>query len=139
MLFEKIYSIAQDSALTMTFTANRETGTLTVVVIPKAIGENANPALHQPMSFEATPDELESQFAEALGSYSASRKSLADALKDAESVMAAAKSEVGSKTRKALKGASVKDAPASTVPVVVPESSGTSVAAATAEDNLFGE
>lgn len=133
MLFQKIFNIAQEAALTMSFTANREAGTLTVVVIPKMVDEKANPALHQPLSFEATPEELEDGFAEALGSYAATRKSLADALKDAETVIEAAKKEAASKASKAVRGASAKagaetkpakaaeNAPASdTVPVTVP-------------------
>jgi len=130
MLFQKIFDIAQEAALTMSFTANREAGTLTVVVIPKMIDEKANPALHQPLSFEATPDELEEGFAAALGSYAATRKSLADALKDAETVIEAAKKEAASKATKAVKAA--EKAPASdTVPITVP-------AAAPADaENLF--
>lgn len=133
MLFQKIYNIAQETALTMSFTANREAGTLTVVVIPKMVDEKANPALRQPLSFEATPEELEAEFAEALGSYAASRKSLADALKDTETVIEAAKKEATSKATKAIKTASPKAAAAnkpdkaeekaptgSTVPVTVP-------------------
>lgn len=105
-LFTKIHEIAQDAVLTMTFAANKENGTLTVTVIPKAVSDKANPALATPLSFEATPEELDVQFADALGRFQASRKSLADAVKDVEAVMAAAAKEATSKASKAVKNAS---------------------------------
>lgn len=119
MLFQKIFELAADTAITMTFVANRDAGTLTVTVIPKPLGEKSNPALSQPLSFEATPEELESSFAEALGSYGHMRKSLADTLKDAETVIESAKKDATTKAAKAVKGAE-KKAPkaAATAPVV---------------------
>lgn len=108
MLFQKIFDIAQEATLAMTFSANREAGTLIVTVIPKAVGDNPNPALHQPLQFEATPEELENGLPEALGRYGAARRSLADAIQDAETVIAAAKKETTAKAAKAVKGASGK-------------------------------
>lgn len=149
MLFQKIFDIAQETTLAMTFSANREAGTLIVTVIPKAIDEKANPALYQPLQFEATPEELETGFEDALGTHGAARKSLADAIKDAEAVIAAAKKEVTAKAAKAVKGASGKsETPApgvatENVPVTVTEPAGSkadSVAAnpvKTESDNLF--
>lgn len=108
MLFQKIFEIAQETTLAMTFSANREAGTLIVTVIPKAVGDKPNAALYQPLQFEATPEELENGLPEALGRYGAARKSLADAISDAETVIAAAKKETTAKATKAVKGASGK-------------------------------
>lgn len=118
-LFTQIYELAENAALSMTFVANKKEGTLTVTVIPKALSDKANPVLSTPLSFEATPEELDADFANALGSFSASRKTLANALKDAEDVMAAAKDEATSKAAKALKKASEKQQPA-TAPATPP-------------------
>jgi PRTRC genetic system protein E len=136
MLFQKIFEIAQDATLAMTFSANREAGTLIVTVVPKAVGDNPNPALHQPLQFEATPEELDSGFADALGSYEVSRKSLADALKDTQAVIDAAKKDATSKAAKAVKGAAGKSAatPAAT-PVSVKVTEPAATAASEADES----
>jgi PRTRC genetic system protein E len=136
MLFQKIFEIAQDATLAMTFSANREAGTLIVTVVPKAVGDNPNPALHQPLQFEATPEELDSGFTDALGSYEVSRKSLADALKDTQAVIDAAKKDATSKAAKAVKGAAGKSAatPAAT-PVSVKVTEPAATAASEADES----
>lgn len=141
MLFQKIFEIAQGTALTLTFTANREAGTLNVVVIPKMTDEKANPALFQPMSFEASPEELETEFANVLGAYSSSRMTLSDALKNAEAVMEAAKKEATEKAGKAVKSATGKSGkPADTpVPVTVTASGPAQPAIVSGDDNLFAD
>lgn len=138
-LFNTIYEIAQDAALSMTFVANKDSGTLTVTVIPKAINDKANPALTTPLQFDATPEELENEFASAIGGFKATRKTLADAFKDAESVMEAAKKEANEKASKAVKAAATEPAKTAT-PSSHPTSESKSVDTASPEadkDNLF--
>lgn len=139
-LFTKIYEIAQDAALTMTFVANKEAGTLTVTVIPKALFDKANPALSTPLSFEATPDELDRDLAASLGGFSASRKSLAEALKDAEAVMDAAKNDATKKASSALKNASGKEtakSPATAASTPAQEAAPAKPEAPAEAENLF--
>jgi PRTRC genetic system protein E len=120
--FQRIKELTHNgTVLSFVFTAIPNSENLSVVVSPISNDvEKAGAAMTQSLAFEATVEELETEFADALGSFSASRKSLSDAVKNAEVVMGAAKQEAISKASKAVKGAAKWSEAAKPVPADTP-------------------
>lgn len=75
-------------------------GRLRVSVVPKA--DAATPALSQPLQLEATADELDAGFAEAVSSYRVARKSLSEQVADTVAILEAAKDAKKAEASKAI-------------------------------------
>lgn len=96
MMFQSLQSLLAGGTLTLAITANKD-GTITVLTVPTGEG-----ALSQPLALTATAAELDAQFADAIGTFSASRKSLVEQMETTAAVIAAAKQESAGKAVKAL-------------------------------------
>lgn len=128
-LFEELYALALTATLTMTVSADEKSGRLTLNVIPKPRKDVSEPALTQPLSLTATPQEFDEGFIAALTGYREVRQSLAQQAEATNEVIDAAKaasvkkaSEAVSKANKtaAGAGAATKAAPAAAAPAQVP-------------------
>ena len=78
-MFEELFALACSATLTMTVSADEKSGRLTVNVIPKPRQDAGEPALAQPLSLTATPQEFDTGFIEALCGYREVRRSLGPA------------------------------------------------------------
>ena len=104
---------------TVLITVARENDTtLRVNVLPKRANDSENPVLTTPLSFAATPEELDRDFARELAGYIDAHQRLGSTLADAKAVMeAAAKAAQEEAKRKAEERRKCKtpsSAPAST-------------------------
>ena len=90
-MFEELFALACSATLTMTVSADEKSGRLTVNVIPKPRQDAGEPALAQPLSLTATPQEFDTGFIEALCGYREVRRSLAQQAKATKEVIEAAK------------------------------------------------
>ncbi|MDN0082352.1 PRTRC system protein E [Crenobacter sp. SG2305] len=98
-MFQALASLVEKSPLSLTITA-QEGGLMTVVVIPQGTDKAAQ-GLSTPLSLTGTPAELDAEFAKLIGSYTATRLSLAEQLAAAETVMKAAGKDATTKAAKA--------------------------------------
>lgn len=78
-------------------------GTLSVDLLPP---QDGNPALSQPLLLQASAAELDGEFAGIVGRFANARKSLSQALADAELLMQAAEKEAKGKASSAVAKAS---------------------------------
>lgn len=119
-MFEELFALACSATLTMTVSADEKSGRLTVNVIPKPRQDTGEPALAQPLSLTATPQEFDTGFIEALCGYREVRRSLAQQAEATKEVIEAAKAasvkKASDATAKAAapKPPAAKPAPAST-------------------------
>lgn len=90
-MFEELFALARGATLTMTVSADEKTGRLTVNVIPKPRTNAGEPALAQPLSLTATPQEFDDGFIEALQGYREVRQSLTQQAEATKEVIEAAK------------------------------------------------
>lgn len=124
-MFEELFALACSATLTMTVSADEKTGRLTVNVIPKPKQQAGEPALAQPLSLTATPQEFDAGFIEALRGYRDVRQSLAQQAEATNEVIEAAKAASVKKASEATaKASSVKPAapvkPAASAPAAQP-------------------
>lgn len=118
--FEELFALACSATLTMTVSADEKSGRLTVNVIPKPRQDAGEPALAQPLSLTATPQEFDAGFIDALRGYREVRRSLAQQAEATKEVIEAAKAasvkKASDATAKAAapKSPAAKPAPAST-------------------------
>ena len=119
-MFEELFALACSTTLTMTVSADEKSGRLTVNVIPKAKPDAAEPALAQPLSLTATPQEFDTGFIDALRGFREVRQSLAQQAEATKEVIEAAKA------------ASVKKASDATTKAAAPKPSTSKPAATTA-------
>lgn len=118
-MFEELFSLACSATLTMTVSADEKSGRLTVNVIPKAKPDAGEPALAQPLSLTATPQEFDGGFIDALRGYREVRSSLAQQAEATKEVIEAAKAASVKKASDATTNAakvSPKAAPAKPAP-----------------------
>ncbi|AEF88842.1 PRTRC system protein E [Delftia sp. Cs1-4] len=116
-MFEELFALACGAALTMTVSADEKSGRLTVNVIPKPRHDAGEPALAQPLSLTATPQEFDTGFIEALRGYREVRTSLAQQAEATKEVIEAAKAASVKKASDATaKAAAPKPASAKPVP-----------------------
>lgn len=121
-MFEELFALACSATLTMTVSADEKSGRLTVNVIPKPKPDAGEPALAQPLSLTATPQEFDAGFIDALRGYREVRSSLAQQAEATKEVIEAAKAASVKKAsdattnaaKAAAKPAPVKAAPATT-------------------------
>jgi len=90
-MFEELYALATSATLTMTLSADEKSGRLTINVIPKPRKDVGEPALAQPLSLTATPQEFDAGFIEILRGYREDRRSLAQQAEATKEVIEAAK------------------------------------------------
>lgn len=76
-LFNELYAMATTCSLSLLVTADAPSGKLTINVIPKPKPGADEPALKQPLSLTATPDEFDREFLAALRGYRECHASLA--------------------------------------------------------------
>jgi PRTRC genetic system protein E len=90
-MFEQLYALATHATLTMIVSADEQTGRLTVNVIPKPRKDADEPALAQPLSLTATPQEFDAGFIDALSGYRETRLNLAQQAEATKAVLEAAR------------------------------------------------
>lgn len=107
-MFEELFALATSATLTMTVSADEKTGRLTVNVIPKPKPKQqaGEPALAQPLSLTATPQEFDAEFVQALRGYRDVRQSLAQQAEATNEVIEAAKAASVKKASEATAKAS---------------------------------
>lgn len=118
-MFEELFALACSATLTMTVSADEKSGRLTVNVIPKAKPDAGEPALAQPLSLTATPQEFDAGFIDALRGYREVRSSLAQQAEATKEVIEAAKAASVKKASEATTNAakvSAKPVPAKPAP-----------------------
>ncbi|MFT4192095.1 MAG: PRTRC system protein E [Comamonas sp.] len=115
-MFEELYALALNATLTMTVSADEKSGRLTVNVIPKPRADAGEPALAQPLSLTATPQEFDAGFIDALCGYRETRLSLAQQAEATKEVIEAAKAVCVKKASEAAAKASAAKAAAKTAP-----------------------
>jgi len=121
-MFEELYALATSATLTMTVSADEKSGRLTVNVIPKPRKDAVEPALAQPLSLSATPQEFDTGFIEALRGYREVRHSLAQQAEATKEVIEAAKAASVKKASDAtVKASATKPAAVATKPAPVSE------------------
>lgn len=124
-MFEELFALACSATLTMTVSADEKSGRLTVNVIPKPRQDAGEPALAQPLSLTATPQEFDAGFIDALRGYREVRRSLAQQAEATKEVIEAAKAASVKKASDATAKAAApnpsaaKPAPASTAATTV--------------------
>ncbi len=119
-MFEELFALACSATLTMTVSADEKSGRLTVNVIPKPRQDAGEPALAQPLSLTATPQEFDLGFIDALRGYREVRSSLAQQAEATKEVIEAATAAsvkkasdaTASAAKATAKPASAKEAPA---------------------------
>ncbi|WP_038205779.1 PRTRC system protein E [Xenophilus azovorans] len=134
-MFEELFALACSATLTMTVSADEKSGRLTVNVIPKPKPDAGEPALAQPLSLTATPQEFDAGFIDALRGYREVRSSLAQQAEATMEVIEAAKAASVKKASDATTNAAravAKPAPAKQVQATAPAS--TASAAVQAQD-----
>lgn len=120
-MFEELFALACSATLTMTVSADEKSGRLTVNVIPKPKPDAGEPALAQPLSLTATPQEFDIGFIDALRGFREVRHSLAQQAEATKEVIEAAKAASVKKASDATAKATApkpvagKPAPTSTV------------------------
>ncbi len=116
-MFEELFALASSATLTMTLSADEQSGRMTVNVIPKPKQDAGEPALAQPLSLTATPQEFDADFIDALRGYREVRHSLAQQAEATKEVIEAAKAASVKKASDATtKAAALKPAPAKAAP-----------------------
>lgn len=90
-MFEELYALAVSAALTMTVSADEKSGRLTINVIPKPRKDAGEPALTQPLSLTASPQEFDAGFIDALRGYREVRRTLEQQAEATKEVIEAAK------------------------------------------------
>lgn len=125
-MFEELFALACSTTLTMTVSADEKSGRLTVNVIPKAKPDAAEPALAQPLSLTATPQEFDTGFIDALRGFREVRQSLAQQAEATKEVIEAAKAasvkKASDATTKAAAPKPTASKPAPTPTVAAPPS-----------------
>ncbi|ABL01409.1 PRTRC system protein E [Pelobacter propionicus] len=109
-MFSAIHRLATQADLALNISASGDS--LRVVVIPKPKSGETHSALITPLILEATPEELNEQFAGILVQYSSKRKSLVETLEETTAYLDAAMKEAKDK---ATKAATEKPTPAQQV------------------------
>lgn len=90
-MFQELFALAASATLTMTVSADETTGRMTINVIPKPRKDVSEPALTQPLSLTATPQEFDTGFIAALSGYREVRQSLEQQAEATKVVLEAAK------------------------------------------------
>lgn len=115
-MWKALFDVAKTTALVMTITADEKAGLLNVTVTPRPTAKDAPPALSQPLSLKATPEELDAGFVETLTTYGTAYASLKETVEAAVAVMNEAKkalvSKVAAKAAKAAPARQVASASA---------------------------
>lgn len=112
-MFEELFALATHATLTLVLSADTPTGRLTVHVIPKPREDGGEPALAQPLSLTATPQEFDAGFVDALRGYRSVRQSLAQQAEATREVIEAARTaSVEKASQAAVKATSAKTPPA---------------------------
>lgn len=130
-MFEELFALACSTTLTMTVSADEKSGRLTVNVIPKPRPDAGEPALAQPLSLTATPQEFDTGFIDALRGFREVRQSLAEQAEATKEVIEAAKA---ASVKKASDATTEAAAPKPTIskPAPTPTAAPTATATATA-------
>nr|WP_297383512.1 PRTRC system protein E [uncultured Roseateles sp.] len=90
-MFQELFALAASATLTMTVSADEAAGRMTINVIPKPRKDANEPALTQPLSLTATPQEFDAGFIAALSGYREVRQSLEQQAEATKVVLEAAK------------------------------------------------
>lgn len=110
-MFKELEALVETTSIHLIITKSGE-AELKVLVLPQT-REGMNPALCQPLSLEATPDELDEKFASVLNEYKAARKTLEETLEETKAYMEAAGKAARESATTAAKQATAKDKGAS--------------------------
>jgi PRTRC genetic system protein E len=112
-MFEELFALATNATVTLVLSADAATERLTVHVIPKPREDGGEPALAQPLSLTATPQEFDAGFVEALRGYRTVRRSLAQQAEATREVIEAARTaSVQKASQAAAKATGAKPTPA---------------------------
>lgn len=133
-MFEELYALATSATLTMTVSADDKSGRLTVNVIPKPRTDAGEPALAQPLSLTATPQEFDTGFIDALRGYREVRQSLAQQAEATKEVLEAAKAASVKKASDATTKASAAKSAASSAASAKPATGASSPVPADDDD-----
>jgi PRTRC genetic system protein E len=137
-MFTELAALAKNTTIHLIITSapNDE---LKVVVLPQA-KEGMNPALCQPLSLTASPEELDEKFVDCLASYKTDRKTLEEQLEDSRLVMEAAGKAAQESAADATKKATTKATATNGATVPAPAADKTtseSGSSSEEEDDLF--
>jgi PRTRC genetic system protein E len=139
-MFEELYALAVSVALTMTVSADEKSGRLTINVIPKPRKEASEPALAQPLSLTATPQEFDAGFLDALRGYREVHQTLEQQAEATKEVLEAAKAASVKKAGEAsAKVAAGKASASAGKPASVCASSAAAAAPASADGDDAGQ
>uniref|UniRef100_E6QVT4 ParB-related ThiF-related cassette protein E domain-containing protein n=1 Tax=mine drainage metagenome TaxID=410659 RepID=E6QVT4_9ZZZZ len=108
-MFKEIQQLMDDGVSFMTVTVANENGALRVNFIPKA--SEAGDLTAIPLSLIGAADELDAGFIEAIRSYRATRKSIADQVAQSNAEAEAVAKEAAEKARAKASAKPVKPAP----------------------------
>lgn len=121
-MFQELFQLSTKATLAMTISADPSTGLMTINIIPKPKVDHGEPALANPLSLTATPEELQAEFVNVLMNYRQKRDSLAaqaevtnellDAAKDASSKKGTAAVAKAAAPKPVAKAAAVRQAAA---------------------------
>lgn len=135
-MFEELFALATSAPLAMTVSADEKSGRMTVNVVPKPRKDVSEPALAQPLSLTATPQEFDMGFIEELRGYREARESLAKQARATREVIEAAEAASVKKARDATaKATGSKPGVAVAKPTAMAPSSGSRDQEAGADDN----
>lgn len=111
MFFTSIQALlASCQGISLSVTPAANAGNLSVTVIPLLgkDGEKVDAALKTPLNLVGTPAELDAEFAQLIATFTEGRKSLAEQLEAATTIMEAAKKASAASTAKAAGKAAAK-------------------------------
>lgn len=139
-MFEELYALAASAALTMTVSADEKSGRMTINVIPKPHKDAGEPALAQPLSLTATPQEFDAGFLDALCGYREVRRSLQQQAEATKEVIEAAKAASVKKASEATaKAGAAKAGTSASKPASLPAPSAADAAPRSVDDDDAGE
>lgn len=134
-MFQELFALAASATLTMTVSADETTGRMTINVIPKPRKDANEPALAQPLSLTATPQEFDTGFIAALSGYREVRQSLEQQAEATKVVLEAAKAASVKKASDATsKAAGAPAKPAAAVSRPLPAPSAASARASSGDE-----
>ncbi|WP_428422826.1 PRTRC system protein E [Methylibium sp.] len=133
-MFEELFALAASATLTMTVSANEATGRMTINVIPKPRKDVNEPALTQPLSLTATPQEFDAGFIAALSGYREVRQTLEQQAEATNVVIEAAKAASVKKACDATSKAAGSAKPGGAASMPLPAASAARLSAPAAVD-----
>lgn len=116
-MFRELFDLACDVTLTMTISADQGTERMTINVVPRPTDDAKEPALAQPLSLTATPQEFDGGFVEALRGYREVRLSLVQQAQATQAALEAARAASVKKASEASKSKTVRAATGQSTPV----------------------